>query len=71
MSSEITSIFPGYIIPNTSDNSVKKSPPFLKKMSIDNKGLLKVTFSEEFIIPGNISMINETVIKLELIPFAA
>lgn len=67
----ITSIFPGFIIPNTIDDIVKKSPPYLKKMSIDNQGLLKVTFSEDLMIPSNISMINETVVRLEILPYVA
>jgi hypothetical protein len=66
---EIASIFPGFLIPNTNDNANKKSLPYLKSIKINNEGILKVTFSEDLLIPGNITMIDEKVIKLEILPY--
>lgn len=35
-SAEITSIFPGFIIPNTNNDTIKKSPPYFKSILINN-----------------------------------
>ena len=43
--------------------------PYWSKVATNNEGLVTIYFSESFIIPSNISSIDNTVLDLKIIPY--
>ena len=46
-------------------------PPFFKQMTVNNEGKVFVYFSELFVVPSNITAVNETVLDVVIIPSGA